>query len=69
MSAFEAFAFWLGMVYLIYLCKVEPLQPDQPLDDLSDVDVTDPSFHVAVREADWMDRPVVNIRLSRRGKR
>lgn len=66
MTAFEAFMFWLGMCWLVYLCKVEQLQPDQPEDELADVDLSDVHRRRVVAEADWRDRPVVNVRLSGR---
>lgn len=65
-SAFEAFAFWVVLCWLVYQCKVEPLQPDQLEDDLTDVDLSERSRQLELREAAWLDRPVVNLRLSRR---
>ena len=67
MSAFEAFMFWIGLVYLIYLCKVEPLQPDKLEDDLGDLDMTE--YRRTLDEQAWLDRPVLNVTLSRKWTR
>lgn len=66
MTPFLAFCFWIGMIWLLVMCKVEPLQPDQPEDIFHDLDMTERPYARAVRESEWCDRPVVNIRLSGR---
>lgn len=66
MSAFEALMLWMGLCYLVYQCRVEPLQPDRLEDDLTDVDLSDVHRQREIRNADWMDRPIVNVVLSRR---
>ncbi len=65
-TPFMAFMFWLGMIYLLILCRVEPLQPDKPEDIFDDLDMTEPRYARAVREQDWWDDPVINIKLSGR---
>lgn len=65
MTPFIAFCLWLLACWLVAR-RVQPLQPDRLEDDLGDVDVTERRFQVALREAEWWERPAVNLRLSRK---
>lgn len=66
MSPFEAFMLWLGLCWLVVAIGGKPLQPDQLTDELADVDLSDIHRQREIREAAWLDRPVVNISLMRR---
>lgn len=66
MTGFTLFMFWLGACWLVGYLVSKPLQPDQLTDDLGDLDVDAREFQVALKNQAWMDRPVINLRLSGR---
>lgn len=69
MDPFLAFMAWCGACWLYIALRHAPLQPEQPCDDLADVDLEDVHRRRDLAEAAWMDRPVINIRLSQRWTR
>lgn len=64
-SAFVAFMFWLLAMWLVWEFTHKPLT--QKIEhELADIDVEDRQFQSALKEAAWLDRPVINLRLSRK---
>lgn len=66
MSAFTAFMLWVFLCWMVVSLTERPLQPDRLEDDLADVDLSERSRQVELRNTLWWESPVVNVVLSRR---
>lgn len=67
MSGFQVFGLYLLVCWLVIQWRSRPLQPDQLVDDLGELDMADRNRQLAIRESNWWDDPIVNVKLSRRG--